>query len=350
MAHLEAIAQVLEMYPKHHIYFLARDSELLYDFAKLSLAQEPAQLERIHLLNISRGNMKAAHVADYLAQEGISEATLTSGRKVLFVDTGLAGTIPAMISSYFSKLARENLKTHLLSSNNSSHPSTRVFLGYLNPAIAEMTPSALHGAIVSYEHMPRYTDRSNGFVQTNGRWVPISPKQGQEDGSVNKQIATRYQQDLAEFWNQSETRAVFEDRRQLYRDIYSVAEDQERLTERLRRLISMSEVFKSDVSKAPFEYIMLDLDDTLLKEVSVHFKNHPNVQVLNYAPAPAVLEKYQARLLGVNDPQKVIHYEIEGTQIKSFVALRPDLAEMLLSLSPLMKEGRKPVGLVFKVS
>src|SRR4051812_44416598 len=35
-AHIEAVAQLLEMYPDREIYFLARDSELLYDMARLA--------------------------------------------------------------------------------------------------------------------------------------------------------------------------------------------------------------------------------------------------------------------------------------------------------------------------
>ena len=34
--HLESVAQLLEMYPGQEIYFLARDGELLYDFAKIA--------------------------------------------------------------------------------------------------------------------------------------------------------------------------------------------------------------------------------------------------------------------------------------------------------------------------
>lgn len=56
-AHLEAIVMLFEMYPQHDIYFLARDSELLYDSAKIVFKDNPNQLKRIHLLNISRANM-----------------------------------------------------------------------------------------------------------------------------------------------------------------------------------------------------------------------------------------------------------------------------------------------------
>ncbi|MCB0370310.1 MAG: hypothetical protein KDD45_13020, partial [Bdellovibrionales bacterium] len=323
------------MYPEYEIYFLARDSELLYDFAKLSLQNDSAALHRIHLLNISRANMRAKHVKDYLAQEGISEEKLIAGKKVLFVDTGFAGTIPRVISENFSAAASANLRTHLLSSSNNSHPSTRVFLGYMNPAVTEMSPSSLHGAIVSYEHIPRYTDRSSQFVQINGRWLPISPREGGADGAVNKGIALKYQEDLAHFWAIAGAQNVFNNRRQIYRELQESRKDPAKLELKLKSLLNDS--------GSTSDYLMLDLDDTLLKEVSVQFKNHPQVQRLVYMPSPQALEKYQKRLLAPPDAQKVIHYEIEGNQIQSFVGIRPALAEILLKLSPQLKSGQKRI-------
>ena len=100
-AHIEVVAQVLALYPGHEIYFLARDSELLYDQAKILLQDRPDELQRIHLLNISRANMRAKGVKNYLNQEGISETSLKQGKRILFVDTGFSGTIPRVIESYF---------------------------------------------------------------------------------------------------------------------------------------------------------------------------------------------------------------------------------------------------------
>jgi len=174
--HIEAVAMLLEMYPDREIYFLARDSELLYDLAKFVTRDESALQARVHLLNISRANMRAEHVREYLAQEGISVATLKAGKKILFVDTGFSGTIPHVVSEYFSPELRPQLKTHLMSSANPAHPSTRVFLTSINPAAPGLNPGSMQGSVLSYEHMPRYTDRSDGFSKVKGRWEPVSHK------------------------------------------------------------------------------------------------------------------------------------------------------------------------------
>lgn len=208
-AHFSFVAEILALYPPDvHIYFLARDSEHLYDVARLVTEGTETQ-KRIHLLNVSRANMGAPNLREYLEENGISEGALKSGRKVLFVDTGFAGTIPRVIGEAFSENARAHLKTHLVVSSNPQHPSSRVFLSHLNPSINDTLPSTMHGSIVNYEHMPRYTDRSSHYVEENGRLHPISPLGAGHDGSVSKDRSLRFMQDLRAEWEKPETRARF---------------------------------------------------------------------------------------------------------------------------------------------
>lgn len=221
--HLEAVAMLLEMYPTQEIYFLARDSEILYDFARWVARDDAALSKRIHLLNISRANMRAEHVQDYLAQEGITSETLKSGKQVLFVDTGFSGTIPRVISEYYPAELRSQLKTHLMSSSNPAHPSTRVFLTAINPAAPDLHPGSMHGSIVSYEHMPRYTDRSDRFARINGRWQPLSKTQGASDGSVSREKAQAAMEDLLAYANQKEAQTLLNERRAQWKKIRNIA-------------------------------------------------------------------------------------------------------------------------------
>jgi len=221
--HIEAVALLLEMYPDRELYFLARDSELLYDLARWVSRDDPAAAKRLHLLNISRANMRAEHIKDYLAQEGISEATLQAGKKVLFIDTGFSGTIPRVLSEYFPSALRKNLQTHLMSSSNPAHPSTRVFLTAINPAAPGLPPGSLHGSIVSYEHMPRYTDRSTRFVNHQGVWEPISPTDSASDGTVSKSTAIAYMEDLLSYASEKETQELLTKRRNQWRQMKETA-------------------------------------------------------------------------------------------------------------------------------
>jgi len=102
--HLEAVAQMVGLYPDRELYFLARGSELLYDLARFYFKDDPKTLSRIHLLNVSRLNMRAPNAREYLAQEGISESALRGGKQVLFIDTGFSGTIPRVVSEYFPEV------------------------------------------------------------------------------------------------------------------------------------------------------------------------------------------------------------------------------------------------------
>jgi hypothetical protein len=218
-AHLEAVAEVLELYPDHEIYFLARDSEILYDTARILLKDEPAEFKRLHLLNVSRANMRAEHVMDYLAQEGISEDALKSGKKVMFVDTGFVGTIPRVLAEKFSPEAARNLGKHLLVSSNEAIPSSRVFLAALNPMAVGHAPAKMHGTIIDYEHMPRYTDRSTGFQFVNGRWEPMGAVAGMSDGKTSKAQAKIYMEDMAAYLAKPTTKDLFRARRELWREL-----------------------------------------------------------------------------------------------------------------------------------
>jgi len=229
--HIEAVALLLEMYPDRELYFLARDSELLYDLARWAARDQPATLKRLHLLNISRANMLAEHAKDYLAQEGISEATLKAGKKVLFVDTGFSGTIPRVLSEYFPLELRGNLKTHLMSSSNPDHPSTRVFLTAINPAAPGLPASTLHGTVISYEHMPRYTDRSIGFVKIQGTWQALSPLHSSIDGAVSKEKALAFMEDLLSYASEKETQDLLTKRRSQWKRLHEVASSEQAIQE-----------------------------------------------------------------------------------------------------------------------
>jgi hypothetical protein len=209
-AHFSFVAELLALYPPDtHLYFLARDSEHLYDVARL-VTQGTAESQRMHLLNVSRANMRDQNLKGYLKENGISEETLTAGRKVLFIDTGFSGTIPRVIGENFSADSRRKLKTQLVVSSNPQHPSSRAFLIHLNPSVNEQSPSSMHGSIVSYEYMTRYTDRSSQYVFSNGQYHPVSPIGKSTDGNVSKERSLRYMEDLKAEWQKPETRARFQ--------------------------------------------------------------------------------------------------------------------------------------------
>lgn len=209
-AHFSFIAFLLEAYPPDtKFYFLARDSEHLYDVAMLA-TQGTKDSQRFHLLNVSRANMRDGNLIPYLNQNGISAEGLRKGDKVVFIDTGFAGTIPRVIDEALPQDIAGKLKTHLLVSSNPEHPSSRSFLIHLNPVVNDINPSAMHGTIVSYEHMPRYTDRSRSYQLVDGIYHPISPIQGAaSDGVVNKEKSEAFMKDLISSWNNPQTRAQF---------------------------------------------------------------------------------------------------------------------------------------------
>jgi hypothetical protein len=208
-AHFSFVAELLALYPDTDLYFLARDSEYLYDVAKLVTAGTPAA-KRIHLLNVSRLNLGDPHLKEYLNENGLSEDTLMAERRALLVDTGYIGNIPRAIGAKFSPQASNRLKTHLIVSANPAHPSSRAFLVHLNPSINAIDPATMEEALQDFEHMAHSFDRSTQFIYSEGRWHPVSPKVDpfrQSADKVSAPQSLKYMADLKNEWLKPETQA-----------------------------------------------------------------------------------------------------------------------------------------------
>ncbi|OFZ80424.1 MAG: hypothetical protein A2583_15690 [Bdellovibrionales bacterium RIFOXYD1_FULL_53_11] len=244
-SHLEAVAELIELYPDHGLYFLARDGELLYDYARLVAKKtDPALLKRLHLINVSRANVTASGIREYLAQEGISVEALKKGKKILLVDTGFSGTIPDTLKLKFPKNLRKNIATHLMISNNKSYPSSRVFQTSVYSVAAKKGQPSLHMTIIGYEHIARYTDRSTGFRKTDGQWHAISPIGRDSDGVVSRKLARMYMEDLAAFALAPESMSHMSKRRAQWRELMTLLKNgtREQITARLRNMLKPAQV------------------------------------------------------------------------------------------------------------
>lgn len=251
-AHLSFVAFLLERYATEDLYFLARDSELLYDTAFLMTNEN--ERARLHLLNVSRGNMKDSHLKDYLSQEGISEETLIQGKKIVFVDTGFAGTIPHNISQNFSAAAISHIKTHLIVSSNKDHPSSRTFLIHINPTANDVNPSSLHGTIINYEHMPRFTYRSDKFELRN-KWIPVTVALT-NDGTTNKSSALQYMEDIKGTASYDQVKKDFNYLRKYYREAITIFDSENISKEKKLDLL------KSYAASQAGKSLILDLIDS----------------------------------------------------------------------------------------
>ncbi len=243
-AHLEAAVMLVEMYKEHDLYFLARDSELLYDTTKMLLKNEPERLKKVHLLNISRANLRANNIKDYLKQEGITSDLLTQGKKVLFVDTGFSGSIPTTIRTYFPLEFEDSLQTHLITSTTGRYPSTRVFLTAIDSNAPKLTPDSLKETILSYENMPRYTNTSSQFELQNGQWHPMSTTQKMNDSNISKELATAYAQDLKLYLESDSVKSFVSQRQKIWREVLSSAKsgDKTLLVNKLKAVLENPEL------------------------------------------------------------------------------------------------------------
>lgn len=174
------IAEILEFYPGYEIYFLARDCEYMFDMARL-LTQGTEEHARIHLLNISRASMADPNLMKYLEQNGVSEKSLQSGRKALFVDTGFRGQVIKAVEGKLSEQARANFKGHMVLSLLPEYPSSYLFFKFLygSRSFSDMlfrgADSNEKGTIGKLEEkFARYTYPSRGFSLIDGIFYPMS--------------------------------------------------------------------------------------------------------------------------------------------------------------------------------
>lgn len=200
-AHFDAVAFILEAYSNREVYFLARDSELLYDAARLATNGAA----NMHLLNVSRVNMEDALLPQYLARHGIDKYSLGQSEGVVMIDTGFVGSIPNKIKTLFPAHLASKIHTHLLVSNTGAIPSMRTFLQRLNfDAAYSNDVQTLHGAITQYEHMPRYSERSTEFQYFNGNVEAMAAATGNSDGQVNPELAIKYMSSLRYAYNKND--------------------------------------------------------------------------------------------------------------------------------------------------
>jgi hypothetical protein len=291
--HTEAVAQILGMYPDRQIYFLARDSELLYDLARVLNRDDPKTLARIHLLNVSRANMEAPDLHNYLEQEGLGLHALESGKKVLFVDTGFRGTIPAEISRGFPPRLEKQLQTHLLSSSNNAHPSSRVFLNSLSNRALKERPSNLENLMMTYENLPRYTDRSTSFAKVDGHWQPMHAfDSSHQEGIAAKDQARLYMEDIHAYGLKNETQNLYQTRKKLWTHFRKIADDtslsKSQLVDHLQAILKRS---NGDLSIEAAVKDFLDLKETNFTEGPRVFGSDLGFQGWNANPRAAILEE-----------------------------------------------------------
>ena len=194
VAYVSAVAALFELIdPRHELYFVARDGEPFYDVARLATRNDPERARRLHLLNVSRLNMDDAHLADYLAQEGLS-----AGGDALLVDIGFCGTIADKILSTVPRKARERIHLQMMLSLREGVPSSRTFLVRIHPRGASAHPEWLYRLVEASEYLPHYTARSDGFIRSkrDGRWHPVQSTQSYDHKPAK---ALRYMQDLAAY-------------------------------------------------------------------------------------------------------------------------------------------------------
>jgi hypothetical protein len=286
--HLEAVAQILGLYPDREIFFLARDGELLYDLARLFSheLQDSRDLNRLHLINVSRLSKSSPHVKAYLEQQGLKEENLRNGNKVLLVDTGFEGSIPKAMQEVYPQAMKSHIDCHLMCSSNQSHPSSRVFLLSLNALADQVNPATLHGTIISYEHRPRYTNRADRYIDVAGTWVPAAPLDGStSDGSVCRVEALKDMEDLKAYALNHDVQKRFMSRKAFWRELhgYIVAKNKAKILD----VLNSDELKKSQQRTA----IVRDTLETMGTNLG-----RDDEQLLDYWP-----EYFEVGLLEITD-------------------------------------------------
>lgn len=174
-AQLAFVGEVLELYPGYEIYFLGLDAGRLFDTARLA-TQRTTDASRIHLISVSTEGSKTSGFVPYLAENGISEQALRSGKKILLIDAMSSGLNSHLISRQFSPAAVANLKTHSIANLNSHIPYSRAFLSMMfgsenRSGMLTLARSFKSKYLAMNEH---FSAPAIDYVFHEGRWHPSS--------------------------------------------------------------------------------------------------------------------------------------------------------------------------------
>ena len=158
---IHTVALLFEFYDKDvDFYFLARDAEYIYDVARVLARGNKNLLSRLHLINVSTSLSFDSLLRQYLSQNGISEKSLSKGRRVAFVETGFMGSVPFLIMKRFPQAFENQFETILLDSHNEMLSSVRSFKDYSK---AE-----------DLEQFPHYTKAGILYFPSQGKLFPVS--------------------------------------------------------------------------------------------------------------------------------------------------------------------------------
>ena len=233
-AQLELTALLVNMYPRHSLYFIARDAEFIYDQTKLIFKKFPQRRERIHLINVSMKNRFSPHILKYLEQEGISERALEDGKKIIFIDIGFAGTIPKTIKSLFPQKYHKQMQSHFVLSQNESIPSTKSFLTWFDQMAHHIHQQYMKKDISLYEETTHYTNQSTTFAEIHGHWEAMSPATpnsssiliGRTPYPSKKTRAQMKMEDLISFSKSEEAKEIYNKRSRIWKNLYDLSKEE----------------------------------------------------------------------------------------------------------------------------
>lgn len=280
---LEAIAEILGMYPDYQIYVMGRDAEFLYDTA-LAIIPEAAGAARFHLILTSSSILKDPHLKNYLEQEGITEEALEKKQKFLFVDTGYTGGASNKLIALYPKQFASQFRTHLLCSNNPKIPSTRVFLSTFDPAFENINPSNLKWKLVGkLENFPMYYSSGDHFEKDpSGRWNPMCPEKSASllGGAMNKELAFARIQEVKVFMSDPAHIKRFEEKATLWKTLETLWKNQKQddLQQELKKILAQYKTLGRSIVRDFIETVSLNLaaDDPALARLT-QFKEDQNL-------------------------------------------------------------------------
>lgn len=238
------IAELVSLYPNAEFYFLARDSEYIYDMAEVLSKGEKDLIGKFHLLHTSRKVVTDPLIQNYLKQEGLTRSHL-NGRTAVVVDTGWRGKIPAELRRVMPPGFQ--WVTHFAHSDNPNIPSSRVFIESINKNVDSQSPTNHHQEIVDHvEHLPHFSDTATQLVQQGGKIEAIASSK-----SATRQKALALMGDIKAYASDAETKKRFRRLREDMGDLVKLARGDMRMKDQevadlLRRLENLKGAYFLD--------------------------------------------------------------------------------------------------------
>lgn len=210
MGLLQAAAQLSSFYSENtHLYLISPGMDYLYDLMVLLHKENQPFLDRLHLLHVNEKSNKTSHFRDYLKAEGLFDANLFNGKKVVVLDNVYRPYLPVLLRDVFHADIENQVRFEYLSSSNALYPSTYGFLHHLVKLDSRASSNTITNEYLQRDVFPRFVEGVEVYRHIGKVWQPVLNLELNQRVLDKKQISLALMRDMVAFAENEKVNQIF---------------------------------------------------------------------------------------------------------------------------------------------